>query len=92
MLTDSFHATVFSILYERPFVVYNRQGEGSKMGSRLSSLLKMCGLLERKCEFVDKKRVLECNFEVARKAIDRERKHSLDFLEKSIDVCIDSVE
>ncbi len=92
VLTDSFHATVFSILYERPFVVYNRQGEGSKMGSRLSSLLKMCGLLERKCEFVDKKRVLKCNFEVARKAIDRERKHSLDFLEKSIDVCIDSVE
>ena len=48
VLTDSFHATVFSIIYEKPFVVYDRQGSGKKMGSRLSSLLEMCGLNDRR--------------------------------------------
>lgn len=91
VLTDSFHATVFSILYEKPFVVYGRQGIGSNMGSRLSSLLEMCGLSERKCESINKDTVLECNFELARKAIVLERKHSMDFLKKSVNGCVDSV-
>lgn len=30
--TDSFHASVFSILYNRPFVVFNRNGKHNTMG------------------------------------------------------------
>lgn len=39
--TDSFHGTVFSILFQKPFVVCNRVGEGctSKMSSRIDTLL-----------------------------------------------------
>lgn len=91
VLTDSFHATVFSILYERPFVVYNRQGIGSKMGSRLSSLLEMCALSDRKSDFIDEKKLLICDFTSARKKIEREKIHSIDFLQKSIKGCVDSV-
>lgn len=38
--TDSFHGSVFSFLYERPFVVFDRQGAGDNMSSRLETL---CG-------------------------------------------------
>ena len=36
--TDSFHGSVFSFLYERPFVVFDRAGGGLNMGSRLETL------------------------------------------------------
>lgn len=92
IMTDSFHATVFSILYEKPFVVYSRNGIGSKMGSRISSLLEICGLSERRSESIDDENLLECDFETARKAIEQEKMHSLEFLRKSIAGCGDSAE
>lgn len=48
--TDSFHGTVFSILFQRPFVVCNRVGEGcvNKMSSRIDTLLGYFGLEERR--------------------------------------------
>ena len=91
VLTDSFHATVFSIIYERTFVVYNRKGIGSKMGSRLSSLLDMCDLSGRKRELVDETNLFSCDFENAKKKIEREKIHSIAFLHKAIEGCKDSV-
>lgn len=48
--TDSFHGTVFSILFRTPFVVCNRIGGDveSKMGSRIDTLLGYFGLEERR--------------------------------------------
>ncbi|MCF8453574.1 MAG: polysaccharide pyruvyl transferase family protein [Pedobacter sp.] len=37
--TDSFHAVIFSMLMERPFVVFDREGKSSKMNSRIETLL-----------------------------------------------------
>ena len=48
--TDSFHGTVFSILFRRPFVVCDRMAAhqrdviGAKMSSRIDTLLKSFGL------------------------------------------------
>lgn len=36
--TDSFHGSVFSFLYERPLVIFNREGKEQNMGSRLDTL------------------------------------------------------
>lgn len=36
--TDSFHATVFSLLFHRRFVVYERQGNAGNMSSRFDTL------------------------------------------------------
>ncbi len=44
VLTDSFHGTVFSILYHRPFVVY--VGDPSRT-TRIESLLRQLGLSDR---------------------------------------------
>lgn len=50
MYTDSFHGTVFSILFGRPFVVAERIGEGcvNKMTSRIDNLLGKFGLEDRR--------------------------------------------
>ena len=49
VLTDSFHACVFSILYRRPFQVFNRKAfeENNQMGSRIESLLSKFALQNR---------------------------------------------
>lgn len=91
IMTDSFHATVFSIMYERPFVVYNRKGIGSKMGARLSSLLEMCGLLEKKSERIRREQLFDCDFTDAKKAIEQEKEHSIKFLKSAVKNCVDSV-
>lgn len=48
--TDSFHGTVFSILFKRPFVVCNRIGNATEegMGSRLDTLLDYFNLANRR--------------------------------------------
>ena len=50
MYTDSFHGTVFSILFRRPFVVAERieAGCASKMTSRIDTLLGKFGLEARR--------------------------------------------
>ncbi len=45
--TDSFHGVVFSILFHKPFVVFNRSEQGLSMNSRLSTLLKHFHLEKR---------------------------------------------
>lgn len=37
--TDSFHSCVFALLFNRPFVVFRREGKGPDMNSRLDTLL-----------------------------------------------------
>lgn len=47
---DSFHGTVFSILFRTPFVICNRVGDdvSEKMGSRIDTLLELFGLEVRR--------------------------------------------
>ena len=44
---DSFHGAVFSILFHKQFVVFERSEEGHTMNSRLETLLKRFGLENR---------------------------------------------
>jgi len=46
VFTDSFHATVFSLVFERQFVTFPRQGHGS---SRITSLLQLFAAENRFC-------------------------------------------
>lgn len=48
VMTDSFHGTIFSILFDRPFHTFSFTGSGkAKVSSRLDSLLGILGLRER---------------------------------------------
>ncbi len=46
--TDSFHACVFSILYNRPFIVFEREDNNVSMNSRIDTLLNKFHLQDRR--------------------------------------------
>ena len=50
VITDSFHACVFSILFNKPFVVLGNKKRGM---SRFTSLLKLFGLEDRLVSSMD---------------------------------------
>ena len=51
VFTDSFHGSVFSILFNKNFTVFDRDEGGQSMSSRLDTLLTKFGLQERKFGF-----------------------------------------
>lgn len=85
-LTDSFHGSVFSILFEKNFRVYDRKAveDGNNMGTRISSLLQMFHL-ESCMENINQK-VQEpiCEFEHIEQILRRERQESYEFLKNAM--------
>lgn len=55
IFTDSFHATVFSLIYGKQFAAFPR-GDAKGMGSRLLSLTKLFGCEERYCRVDEEER------------------------------------
>ena len=52
--TDSFHASVFSVLMDSPFIVFRRNDKTNVMHSRLESLLSILNLTDRFFENIKK--------------------------------------
>ena len=84
--TDSFHSSVFAILYNRPFVIFDREQKGVlNMNSRIDTLLSKFKLKNRK--FNGKsitKENLEHDYTQAYKILDNERQKSRKFFEKAL--------
>lgn len=88
--TDSFHATVFSVLYERKFFTFNRfaQQTSASTNSRLTSILKILGLESR---MTDSKRKItnedlkEIDFTDSIKKLNSMRKKSEEYLINSLE-------
>jgi hypothetical protein len=59
VVTNSFHATVFSIIFKRPFIVPRTEGQHSGMNSRLESLLAQVGLEDRFVSSCSQKQIVE---------------------------------
>ncbi len=82
VLTNSYHGVLFSILFRRPFyAVY-------KEDSRKDAILKKLGLKERHVYSEEEIACgrLECRFEAALAALERERDASIAFLERSLEL------
>ena len=77
VVTDSFHACVFSIIFKRPFVVYDRINR--KMSSRIDTLLKTFCLQDRMITKLNYDNVLSADFEKCNEkmAIEREKAEKL---------------
>ena len=84
--TDSFHSSVFAILYNTPFLVYDREDNNVSMNSRIDTLLSKFKLEERKYKGKITKNDLKCNYIEAFKILERERKKAFEFLEKALDI------
>lgn len=83
--TDSFHCSVFSILYKRPFFTFRRYARNTKQStnSRLDTLFKLVGIYGRIMngdEEIEKCLSLEIDFDSVYKHLDIIRKNSYDYL------------
>lgn len=86
VFTDSFHATVFSILFHREFAVFHRSHVGvTKQTSRIESLLSLVHLDDR---LVNNPNIVEylgaTNYETVDQIIERERQKSICFLDAAL--------
>jgi len=85
LFTDSFHGTVFSVLFEKPFIVYKRNGKSS-MYSRIQTLLKTFNLESREIENINinDQSVFDIDYHNANKILEIKRKSAVDYLVHSL--------
>lgn len=89
--TDSFHATVFSILNHTPFVTFQRESYANKrasMNTRITSLLNHIGLQNRvisRDSSVNADYLLNVNFRATDKWLDEQRAISQAFLKSALE-------
>lgn len=89
VLTDSFHAAVFSSTYEKEYFAFERTG-AKNMGSRLKSLTQMFECEERflctpemmTTEYI--KNVEPISYNRSKRKIEKEREDSLNFLKRAL--------
>ena len=84
IVTDSFHGTVFSILFNKQFIVVANKDRGQ---ARFDSLLRMFGLQDRLVH--DYEDYVQCkwetiNYSVVNEILEQERKKSLAFLKECL--------
>ena len=84
VLTDSFHALAFSILFHKPVYAYRKPGASdSDQPMRLVNLLQKFGMED--C--LDRNTVRSCpgDYETADRIMDAERQKSIDYLVRSLE-------
>ena len=89
--TDSFHASVFSILMNTPFLVVNRQQKGAvDMTSRIDTLMELFGYQNRyivngKCDLSDEE-ILYMDFSNVKVIQEREIERSTVYMKKALNL------
>lgn len=84
--TDSFHGTVFSILFERNFIVFPKVSNEASMFSRIETLLTLFKLEDRVFEETSEKALFDTDYSAKEGILNEERKKSVAFLEKALEV------
>lgn len=89
VFTDSFHGSVFSIVFEKKFCVFERDKKSKvSKNSRLYDLLHKFQLSERlieKPEYLEQRMQRPINYENVNRLLEQYRVQSLSFLKKAID-------
>ena len=85
--TDSFHSSAFAILYNTPFLVFDReQANIASMNSRIETLLSKFKLEGRKYVGKIEEDDLKVDYTEAYKILETEREKANDFLEKALGI------
>lgn len=84
--TDSFHASVFSILMDSPFVVFRRFYKDNDMHSRIESLLSMFELTDRFYEQIQKGNEFKKDYNHVHEILKNEREKAIFFLKNALNV------
>lgn len=78
--SDSFHCIAFSIIFSKPFIVYNRRGKDMDMSSRLDTLLNKFGFQNRWKHLLNEDEYLTCDYELAKKQLQIEQQKFTDYI------------
>lgn len=83
IITDSFHATVFSILFEKSFFYAQRKDENTSMSSRVSSLKSLLDF-----PFPDNEIIHPTQQDIARvqMALKRRKKEAIQYLKDALEI------
>ena len=89
VFTDSFHCTVFSILYKKNFFTFNRFAEGAKQSTntRIDNLLNLAGLENRRMTIsktIEDVLHMTSNFEEVDERLNKLRKYSMNYLQEAL--------
>ena len=85
IFTDSFHGVIFSILLEKPFVVFERVGDFLSMNSRIETLLSKFNLKLRKWENIkDDQNFFHLDYSQVAPILKSEREKALNYLIKAL--------
>lgn len=82
--TDSFHASVFSIIYDKNFIVFDRNDKLKKMSSRIDTLLDTFKLQNQKFDGKITNKNLKHDYSNAYKILEKERLKSKKFIDEAI--------
>ncbi len=83
IFTDSFHGSVFSILFNKNFTVFDRDEGGQSMSSRLDTLLTKFGLQERKFGF-EYNEIPASKWNEVDSILATERKNALEYVDNAV--------
>lgn len=89
VFTDSFHGSIFSLLFEKEFVTFKRfeDNHPQNQNARVKDLFNMLGILSR---FIDQTQLdcIEClpplSFESINEKLNQKKRYSLDFLRTNL--------
>src|SRR5699024_7909015 len=82
--TDSFHGTVFSILFGTPFITTDRKGSLPSMNSRIRTLLKTYRLEKRHILDMNEAELFNISFDHIEKILKLERQKALNYLTNAL--------
>ena len=86
VFTDSFHGAVFSIIFNKPFVIYERD-EKYSMYSRMNTLLEKFNFKSRKSENIKTDEdVFNIDYSHVPAILQKERNRAFDYLKKSLQI------
>lgn len=84
IITDSFHACVFSILFKKNFWIIERNKHQKGMNDRIYTLLETLKIQDRKLQ---KDTILEnCDYSNVDKILEEKRKESMTFLKNALEI------
>jgi len=86
-LTDSFHGVIFSILFEKPFIIFDRICKTPPMNSRLDTLLSKLKFEHRKWKNMKSKdNIFLIDYSHVPPILMTERKKAIDYLKNALDI------
>lgn len=86
MLTDSFHGSVFSVLMDTPFLVFDREDNIGEMSSRIDTLLNTLKLQDRRFNNQSGEEIFKKEYAHIPDILKTEREKAIHFLKNAMEL------